>query len=300
MSGDGGDRDLRAGFLRAIEERRSRLHPFGDVLGLQDPAPGEDALLALDDSPFLAPHELHSSALAINVGIDCVAARAAYAEHPELGHMATRALTTTIERPPRGGRLRFTSVVESLGDPDERNFRQLVCRARVYDEEGQVASGTMTALAIDLEAIEGAMPPKRRDLPESVIEAELDRLLATDADSLTESLLLDGVRLAAGAEGEATVKVRPMLENLVGSLQGGAAPSIADALARQLIGREELQPCILHWAFRGPIQESCNYELRSWEGAGSAHVEVRVTVNGRVRGLGLLDYRPEPAARGTV
>ncbi|HEX5608917.1 MAG TPA: hypothetical protein VFX45_02355 [Solirubrobacterales bacterium] len=294
MSGAAEDRDLRAALSHAIEQGRSRLHPFGDVLGLQDPAPGEDAQLVLDESPFLASDELRRSSLALNVGIDVVAARAAYLEVPELGHMATRALTTVVERTPRGGRLRFAANVESLGDPDERNFRQLVCRARIYDDEGRVASGTMIALATNTDAIEGTAP-KRRDLPQPVVEAELNRLLATEADSLSEALLLDGVRIGPGAEA-AIVAVRPLLQNLVGKLQGGAAPSIADALARQLLGREELQPCILHWAFRGPLSESCRYELRVSDSAGSAHVEVRVTENDRVRGIGVLDYRPGPAS----
>jgi hypothetical protein len=299
VSGPSDDRELRATLSRAIEARGSRLHPFGDVLGLRDPAPGDDAQLVLGDSPFLAARELGRSSLALNVGIDVVAARAAYVQAPELGHMATRALTTVVERAPRGERLRFSAAVESLGDPDQRNFRQLVCRARVHDDEGQVASGTMIALAQDREAIEGPPPPKQRDLPEHEVEAELDRLLATDADSLSEALLLDGLRLGPG-ENAASVKVRPLLQNLVGSLQGGAAPSIADALARQLIGREELRPCILHWAFRGPIVESCRYELRVSDSAGSAHVEVRVTENERVRGIGILDYRPAAAARETT
>ncbi|HEX6666345.1 MAG TPA: hypothetical protein VF081_07110 [Solirubrobacterales bacterium] len=295
MSSSVEQRGLRAALSQAIEQSRSRLHPFGDVLGLQDPAPGEDAQLVLGDSPFLAPRELRRSSLALNVGIDVVAARAAYVQAPELGHMATRALTTVVERAPRGERLRFSAAVESLGEADERNFRQLVCRARVHDDEGQFASGTMIALATDREAIEGPPPPKRRDLPEAEVEAELERLLATDADSLSEALLLDGLRLQPGEQG-ATVKVRPLLQNLVGSLQGGAALSIADALARQMIGRGELQPCILHWAFRGPLTESCSYELRISDSAGSAHAEVRVTENDRVRGIGILDYRPAPAA----
>jgi acyl-coenzyme A thioesterase PaaI-like protein len=297
-SGAPEQRDLRAALLGAIEEGRSRLHPFGDVLGLQDPAPEEHAQLVLDGSPFLTAEEQHRSSLALNVGIDVVGARAARAEVPELGHMATRALTTVFERAPRGRRLRFSSTIESLGDPDERDFRQLVCRVRAHDDEGQVASGTVVALAKNRAAVEG-VPPKRRDLPRAEVEADLDRLLATDAGSLSEALLLDGARLAAPVL-TATVEVRPLLQNLVGILQGGAAPSIADALARQLLGREELRPCTMHWAFRGPITERCRYELRIADGTGSAHAEVRVTENDRVRGLGVLDYRPAPAPRETT
>lgn len=285
------DADPRARLLANLDASRSRLHPFGDALGVRDPEPGSDAQVLIADSPLLGPAEHACSILALNVGIDVAAGRAARAQLPTIGRIATTALTTVVQRAPVAEDLWFTAHVEHLGDPDARGYRQLVCGTRVRDEHGPVASGTMVALAMDLTDTAGAQRAVRPAQPAQEVLDDLDRLLAGDP-CLTRSLLLADAHLEPGSHGKATIAMRPLLENLFHHLQGGAAPSIADMLARDLIGRSELRPQTSHWAFRGPVQRHARFELDVTTGSASAHATIRVSEDGRLRGLGTIDYRP--------
>lgn len=284
--------DARARLLTNLEASRSRLHPFADALGLRDPEPGSDAQLLIADSPLLSPAEHACSILPLNVGIDVAAGRAARAQLPTIGRIATTALTTVVQRAPVAEDLWVTAHVEHIGDPDARGFRQLVCGTRVRDEQGPVASGTMVALAMDGAESAGAQRAVRPAEPAPEVLDDLARLLDAGDGCLTRSLLLADARLDPGAHGEATIAMRPLLENLFHHLQGGAAPSIADVLARDLIGRPELRPQTSHWTFRGPIQQQARFTLDVTTGAASAHATIRVSEDGRLRGLGTIDYRP--------
>jgi hypothetical protein len=290
------DADPRARLLANLAAARSRLHPFGDVLGVRDPEAGSDAQVLIADSPLLADAEQDCSILALNVGIDVAAGRAARAQLADIGRIATTALTTVAHRAPVGERLWFTARVEHIGEPDERGYRQLVCGGRVRDEAGQVAGGTMVALAMDAARPGGERPAARPAPQDRTVLADLDRVLA-DAEGrcLTRSLLLGDARLDPAPHGEATIALRPLLENLVHHLQGGAAPSIADLLARDLIGRPELRPQTSHWTFRGPVRGHARFELDVATGSASAHAAIRVSEDGRLRGLGAIDYRPAGA-----
>lgn len=277
--------------LRNVAAAPSRLHPLADLLGVRDPLPDSDAQLRMADSPLLEAPEPSTSILALNVGIDVASGRAIRARVADVRRIATTALTTRLQRLPDGGPLQFTSWVEHVGEQDERGYRPVVCGARVHDDAGQLATGSFSALMLAGAAGAGTRPldPAERMTPAT--RADLDKLLASGDDGLTRALLLDRARLAPAPAGAVTIPVRPLLGNLFGHLQGGAVPSIADLLARDLLGRPELRPQACHWAFRGPLRQEVRFELEVVPGAASAHAIVRASEGGRLRGAGVIDYR---------
>jgi hypothetical protein len=248
------------------------------------PAP-ELSELTMSESPLL--DESPRTLLAATVGIDLCGSGAVRTRADPSDRIVTTALGAFLSRAIRPGDLRLQATVAHYGDADARGHRPCSASVELADSAGPVGAGTVAGVAMrspDPERLADARPTSGQ------VAQDLDSLRQAPGGAIVRSLLLGGRRVPGGLEGRFATELRPLLANKVGDLQGGAAPAIADLLARDLIGQPEARPRSVFWSFRGPTRQRPLFRVEIARGGESAHAMVRMSEGGRLRGVGVIDY----------
>lgn len=264
----------------------SGIHPLADILGVRRSTPSpEVSRLTMTASPLLG--ENPQTLLPAMVGVDLCGSGAVRTGIDPADRIATTALGAFLSRGIRPGSLELRASLQHHGDADARGRRSFSATVEIADSAGPVGAGTVAGVTIsgrDLSRSPNGRPAAER------VAADLESLHGAPAGGIARALLLRGRQVRAGFEGRFGTELRPLLANRVGDLQGGAAPAIADLLARDLIGQAQAWPRAVFWSFRGPTRERPRFRLELARGRDSVHAMVRMSEGDRLRGIGVLDY----------